>query len=104
MMSMSIIVEGRFIIFISFPLGTYELHITTKTISANKTTLCKMFCFSDKIKQHQTAIECDKTILGDTIIVKKTDVGPLRLFEIYPIGKQFKIHSKHPLPLSMINI
>ena len=68
------------------------MHITTKNISTNEETLCKKFSFPDITKQYQTAIECDKTILGDTIIVKKTSTGPIRLFEIYPIGKHLFQH------------
>ena len=69
------------------------MHIATKTISTNEETLCKKFSFSDITKQYQTTIECDKTFLGDIIIVKKTDFGPIRLFEIYPIGKHFHNYS-----------
>ena len=57
--------------------------------------MCKKFSFSDIIKQHHGAIECDITISGDTIIVMEKNGGQIRLFEIYPIGK----HSfQHPLP------
>ena len=69
-----------------FTLGSYELHIIkTATSIVNGATLCKEFSLSG-IRQHQTAIECNRAMLGDTIIIKKTDEGSLRLFEIYPIG------------------
>ena len=93
MFSPSVTVNETIKIIIVVALGYYESHITMKTISTNERTLCKKFSFSDMIKQYHAAIECDRTILGDTIIVKKTDVGPLRLFEIYPIGKHYHRYS-----------
>nr|XP_022301034.1 scavenger receptor class F member 2-like [Crassostrea virginica] len=72
-------------ILVSIRGGSYELHITTTATSiVNGATLCKEFSLSG-IRQHQTAIECNRAMLGDTIIIKKTDEGSLRLFEIYPI-------------------
>ena len=72
-------------IMIFFTIGNYEMHITTKTTSTNRATLCKGFSFSG-IKRYQTAIECNRAMHGDTVIVQKTDGGILRLFEVYPIG------------------
>lgn len=93
MISSYITVDETIKIIIVFTLGYYELHIAMKTISTNERTLCKKFSFSDLIKQYHAAIECDKTMLGDIIIVKKTDDGPIRLFEIYPIGKHYYHYS-----------
>lgn len=67
-------------------LGSYELHVAWKTVSTDGTTLCKNFSFSE-LKQYRAAIECIRTMQGDTIVLKKTNGGALRLFEIYPIGK-----------------
>ena len=66
--------------------GSYELHVASKITSTDGTTLCKNFSFSE-LKQYRTAIECTRTMQGDTIVLKKTNGGSLRLFEIYPIGK-----------------
>ena len=63
--------------------------MASKTTSTDGTTLCKNFTFSE-IKQYRAAIECTRTIQGDTIVLKKTDGEALRLFEIYPIGKHVK--------------
>nr|XP_022296023.1 uncharacterized protein LOC111105862 isoform X2 [Crassostrea virginica] len=71
-------------ILISIREGSYELHVASKITSTDGTTLCKNFSFSE-IKQYRAAIECIRTMQGDTIVLKKTDVGALRLFEIYPI-------------------
>ena len=70
-------------------LGSYELHVASKTTSTDGTTLCKNFSFSE-LKQYRAAIECTRTMQGDTIVLKKTNGGALRLFEIYPIGKYLR--------------
>ena len=59
-------------------------------------TLCKKFRF-DGLQQNKTILECREAMLGDTIIVKKTDDGPLSLYELQPIGKCFSlIHPDDP--------
>lgn len=62
----------------------YELHITTDNRMINSSTLCKTF---SRIKQTQTVIKCVNAISGDTVVLKKIDKDPLRLFELYPIGR-----------------
>ena len=59
-------------------------------------TLCKKFRF-DGLPQNKTILECREAMLGETIIVKKTDDGPLSLYELQPIGKCFSlIYSDDP--------
>ena len=65
-----------------------ELHITAEDRLMSSSTLCKNITFMG-LKQHQIAVECDRTMQGDTILVRRTDSGSLRLFEIYPIGTCF---------------
>lgn len=62
----------------------YELHITTDNRMINSSTLGKTF---SRIKQTQTVIKCVNAISGDTVVLKKIDKDPLRLFELYPIGR-----------------
>lgn len=50
------------------------------------TTLCKRFSLPGIIQNH-TALECDKEMRGDTIVLKKMDEDSLRLFEFIPISK-----------------
>uniref|UniRef100_K1R5Z0 Multiple epidermal growth factor-like domains 6 n=1 Tax=Magallana gigas TaxID=29159 RepID=K1R5Z0_MAGGI len=64
-------------------LGHYEVHISVENTTTSLATQCKAFELPGIIKQHQTAIECNKVMSGDTVIVKKIDDGPLRLFEVY---------------------
>lgn len=67
-------------------IGKFEVHITTGDVELNLSTLCKRFSLPGII-QHQTALECDKGMRGDTIILKKMDEDSLRLFEFIPISK-----------------
>ena len=67
-------------------LGNYELHITKDDELTDETTLCMTLSLPG-IKKYYEAIECYKTMLGDTIIVKRTDGTQIRLFEVYPISK-----------------
>lgn len=64
--------------------GKFEVHITTGDVESNLSTLCKRFSLPGII-QHQAALECDKEMRGDTIILKKMDEDSLRLFEFIPI-------------------
>ncbi|XP_065938255.1 uncharacterized protein [Magallana gigas] len=66
--------------------GTFEVHITTGDAELNLTTLCKRFSLPGIIQNH-TALECDKEMRGDTIVLKKMDEDSLRLFEFIPISK-----------------
>nr|XP_022302954.1 uncharacterized protein LOC111110654 [Crassostrea virginica] len=47
-------------------------------------TLCNKIRF-DGLQQQNTTIECNTAMVGNTIILKRTDKGYLRLFELYPI-------------------
>lgn len=67
-------------------IGKFEVHITTGDVELNLTTLCKRFSLPGII-QHYTALECDKGMRGDTIVLKKMDDDSLRLFEFIPISK-----------------
>ena len=67
--------------------GHYEIHINVGNTTLSLDTRCKAFKLPGIIQQQQTAIECDAALSGDTVIVKKIDDGPLRLFEVYPISK-----------------
>lgn len=71
--------------------GQYELHISVGDTAMSFVTKCKAFELPGVIQQQQTAIECDAALSGDTIIVKKMDDGPLRLFEVYPISKCVRV-------------
>jgi hypothetical protein len=42
---------------------------------------------SDFLKQNNKAVECYREMTGDTIVVRRTDDGALRLYEVYPISK-----------------
>lgn len=69
-------------------LGDYELHIKTElehTMTMRASTLCNKIRF-DGLQQQNTTIECNTAMVGNTIILKRTDKGYLRLFELYPIG------------------
>ena len=66
--------------------GKYELHITKDDELTDETTLCKALSLPG-IKTHFEAIECHRTMLGDTIIFQPTDGTHMRLFEVYPIRK-----------------
>lgn len=72
-------------ILISIRGGHYEIHINVGNTTLSLDTRCKAFKLPGIIQQQQTAIECDAALSGDTVIVKKIDDGPLRLFEVYPI-------------------
>lgn len=78
-------------------IGNYELYIEKEpTLMMSPSTLCKKFRF-DGSQQNKTILECREAMLGDTIIVKKTDDGPLSLYELQPIGKCFSlIHPDDP--------
>lgn len=71
--------------------GQYELHISVGDTTMSLATRCKSFELPGVIQQQQTTIECDAALSGDTIIVKKMDDGPLRLFEVYPISKYVRV-------------
>nr|XP_022302953.1 receptor-type tyrosine-protein phosphatase alpha-like [Crassostrea virginica] len=65
--------------------GNYELYIKKEpTAMMSPSTLCKKFRF-DGSQQNKTILECREAMLGDTIIVKKTDDGPLSLYELQSI-------------------
>ncbi|XP_078340142.1 uncharacterized protein LOC111110653 isoform X2 [Crassostrea virginica] len=65
--------------------GNYELYIEKEpTAMMSPSRLCKKFRF-DGSQQNKTILECREAMLGDTIIVKKTDDGPLSLYELQPI-------------------
>nr|XP_022302580.1 receptor-type tyrosine-protein phosphatase T-like [Crassostrea virginica] len=67
--------------------GNYELHIKTEiehTLTMRASTLCNKIRF-DGLQQQNTTIECNTAMEGNTIIVKRTDEGPLRLYELHPI-------------------
>lgn len=69
-------------------LGNYELHIKTEiehTLTMRASTLCNQIRF-DGLQQQNTTIECNTVMVGNTIIVKRTDEGSLRLYELQPIG------------------
>ena len=78
-------------------IGNYELYIGKEpTAMMSQSTLCKKFRF-DGLQQNKTILECREAMLGDIIIVKKTDDGPLNLYELQPIGKCFSlIHPDDP--------
>lgn len=67
-------------------IGKFDVHITTGDAELNLTTLCKRFSLPGMIQNH-TALECDKEMRGDTIVLKKMDEDSLRLFEFIPISK-----------------
>ncbi|XP_055999731.1 receptor-type tyrosine-protein phosphatase H-like isoform X3 [Ostrea edulis] len=64
--------------------GNYEVHIKEDDAITSSSTLCQNFSLHG-IKQQNNALECYKEMKGDTILIKRTDDGPLRLFEVYPI-------------------
>ena len=82
-------------IFFLLLIGNYELYIEKEpTLMMSPSTLCKKFRF-DGLQQNKTILECREAMLGDTIIVKKTDDGSL--YELQPIGKCFSlIHPDDP--------
>ncbi|XP_056001594.1 uncharacterized protein LOC130048628 [Ostrea edulis] len=64
--------------------GNYEVHIKEDGAITSSSTMCQNFSLH-RIKQQNIALECYKEMKGDTILIKRTDDGPLRLFEAYPI-------------------
>lgn len=77
-----------------FLIGTFELHITAGDVELCLSTLCKRFRLPGII-QHQTALECDKGMRGDTIVLRKMDEDSLRIFEFIPISKYKFIYFTH---------
>ncbi|XP_055999696.1 uncharacterized protein LOC125656003 isoform X1 [Ostrea edulis] len=64
--------------------GNYEVHFKEDDAITSSSTMCQNFSLHG-IKQQYKALECYKEMKGDTILIKRTDDGPLRLFEVYPI-------------------
>ncbi|XP_062582644.1 receptor-type tyrosine-protein phosphatase alpha-like isoform X2 [Saccostrea cucullata] len=64
--------------------GTYEVHIKDSDTEMNSITLCQSFTLLG-LKEQKKEIECQREMTGDTIVIKRTDEGELRLFEVYPI-------------------
>ncbi|XP_056000238.1 uncharacterized protein LOC125656056 isoform X2 [Ostrea edulis] len=67
--------------------GHYEVHIIDGDLTTNTSTLCRNFSFtgSEILKQNNKALECYREMTGNTIRIIRTDYGPMRLFELYPI-------------------
>jgi hypothetical protein len=74
---------------VCFLSGHYEVHVKDGNLAINASTLCRSFSFtgSDLLKKNNKAVECQREMTGDTIVVKRTDGGALRLYEVYPISK-----------------
>ncbi|XP_056000214.1 uncharacterized protein LOC130048086 isoform X2 [Ostrea edulis] len=67
--------------------GDYEVHVEDSDLTASTSTLCRKFNFtgSDFLKKNEKALECYTELTGDIIRIRRTDYGPLRLFELHPI-------------------
>ncbi|XP_062615730.1 uncharacterized protein LOC134277412, partial [Saccostrea cucullata] len=73
-------------ILISIRGGNYELHITAENQTLpDELTLCRVFNLLNPTKAYQNIIECERQMTGNSIIIKRTDEGPIRLFEVHPI-------------------
>ncbi|XP_056001640.1 uncharacterized protein LOC130048657 [Ostrea edulis] len=67
--------------------GYYELHIKDGDVRTSSSTLCRNFSFTgpNELKQNNKALECNREMTGNSVVIIRTDGGPLRLFEVYPI-------------------
>ncbi|XP_056001647.1 receptor-type tyrosine-protein phosphatase alpha-like [Ostrea edulis] len=67
--------------------GHYEVHVTDGNLTTSTPTLCRNFSFTgpNSLKKNNKALECSTEMTGDTIVMTRTDFGPLRLFDLYPI-------------------
>ncbi|XP_056000199.1 receptor-type tyrosine-protein phosphatase F-like isoform X2 [Ostrea edulis] len=67
--------------------GHYEIHVKDGDLTTSTSTLCRKFSFtvSEILKKNEKALECYTELTGNIIIIRRTDYGPLRLFELYPI-------------------
>ncbi|XP_056000203.1 uncharacterized protein LOC125656059 [Ostrea edulis] len=67
--------------------GHYEIHVKDGDLTTSTSTLCRKFSFtgSEILKKNEKALECYTELTGNIIIIRRTDYGPMRLFELYPI-------------------
>ncbi|XP_056001643.1 uncharacterized protein LOC130048660 [Ostrea edulis] len=74
-------------IYVSVGTGHYEVHVTDGNLRTSTPTLCQNFSFTgpNSLKKNNKVLECSTEMTGDTIVMTRTDFGPLRLFDLYPI-------------------
>ncbi|XP_061186793.1 uncharacterized protein LOC133194910 [Saccostrea echinata] len=73
-------------ILISIRGGNYELHITNEGVFvSNESTICSEFNLHNPSTKYQIIVECEREMKGNSITIKRTDKGPIRLFEVHPI-------------------